>query len=94
MKLCLFYIFNDFGVIVGFASMKIIIVNTMHDTRIVMLIIMEIYLIKQIMRPNCLFFRIPYLLTTKNLPESMAWIYIRNLKTCGLYFIVSFYDKE
>jgi hypothetical protein len=84
MKLCLLYIFNALGVIVGFASLKIIIVNTLHDARIVMLIIMEIYFIKQIMRPNCLFFRIPYLLTTKNLSESMAWIYIRNLKTCGL----------
>jgi hypothetical protein len=95
MKLCQLYVFNAFGVIVGFAFMKIIIVNTLHDTCIIMLIIMEIYLIKQIMRPNCLFFRMAYLLTTKTLPESMAWIYIRNLKKqCGLFFIVSFDDNE
>lgn len=52
MKSCQLYVFNAFGVIVGFAFMKIIIVNTLHDTCIIMLIIMEIYLIKQILCPK------------------------------------------
>jgi len=68
-----------FGIIVGFGSFKITFVNTLRDTRIDTILILGvrtgIYLIKPIMHPHRLLFRIPYLLATKNLPESVIWIH-------------------